>query len=116
MSDKQSTKKISAKAIMTDLKAELSDSDLMKKYGISFQALQDLFAKLVQAKLVPQAFFDKRAVNQAARPSAKPLSKSHTCPYCGFETAEKFKKCPRCGQDTSEWLDTVELTKMLTFE
>ena len=42
MSDKKPVKKISAKAIMTDLKVGMSDTELMEKYNISFQGLQDL--------------------------------------------------------------------------
>lgn len=98
---------------MNDLKAGLSDSELMHKYGISFQGLQDLFSKLVEAKLATQAYFQKRAMTQATlRP--KEDKKGRTCPYCGFSSGDQFTSCPRCGQDVTEWLDTVELTKILT--
>jgi len=106
-------KKINAKAIMTDLRDGLSDADLMKKYDLSFQGLQDLFSKLVEAKLATQAYFSKRAMSQMGAPIQQDETTS-TCPYCGYTTAQKIKRCPRCQQDTSEWLDTVELTKILT--
>lgn len=112
MPEKTPTKKINAKAIMTDLKDGLSDADLMDKYGLSFQGLQALFSKLVDAKLATQAYFDKRAMRQVGAHPAK--DEVTTCPYCGFSADKKFDKCPRCNQDTSEWLDTVELTKILT--
>lgn len=112
MSDKKTTKKISAKAIMSDLNAGLSDSELMHKYGISFQGLQDLFSKLVEAKLATQAYFQKRAMAQATLRAKE--DRGRTCPYCGFSSGQEFTKCPRCGQDVTEWLDTVELTKILT--
>ncbi len=113
--DDQAPKKISAKAIMADLKAEMTDPQLMEKYGLSFQGLQDLFAKLIDAKLATRAYFEKRAIKQAP---AKPIEqgKASSCPYCGYESPNKFQKCPRCNQDTSDWLDTVELTKILSFE
>jgi rubrerythrin len=104
-------KKISAKAIMADLKAELPDSELMEKYGISFQGLQDLFAKLIQAGLATRAYFEKRSMKQIEGRKEEPV---RTCPYCGYSSMDQFKECPRCHQDVSEWLDTVELTKMLT--
>ncbi len=105
-------KKISAKAIVADLKQGLSDGDLLSKYEISYNALQDLFGKLVDAGLATKAYFNKRAVQQArAKP---PGNKSLTCPYCGFSSDQPFKTCPRCRQDTSDWLDTVELTNILT--
>jgi rubrerythrin len=104
-------KKISAKAIMIDLKAGLTDKELMDKYDLSFQGIQDVFTQLMKANLATQAYFDKRAVQQAdSKPSKK---KDHICPYCGYSASEEFGKCPSCGQDTSEWLDTVELTKIL---
>ena len=112
MSDQKTPKKINAKAIMTDLKGGMTDSDLMSKYGLSFQGLQDLFAKLVQAGLATQAYFAKRAMANVGNPQKQ--EESHTCPYCGFSADEKFTHCPRCKQDTTEFLDTVELTKILT--
>jgi hypothetical protein len=96
---------------MADLKAELSDSDLMEKYGISFQGLQDLFTKLIQAGLATQAYFDKRSTKQVG---ARKETTVRTCPYCGYSSLDQFKECPRCHQDISDWLDTMELTKMLT--
>ncbi|MBI5251370.1 MAG: hypothetical protein HY912_17920 [Desulfomonile tiedjei] len=105
------TKKISAKAIMTDLKAGVSDSELMSKYGISFQGLQDLFGKLIEAGLATQAYFEKRAATQIEGRKEETV---RTCPYCGYSSMDQFSECPRCRQDVSEWLDTMELTKILT--
>lgn len=96
---------------MTDLKAGLSDSELIKKYEISFQGLQDLFQKLIEAGLASQSYFDKRALKLMSDHKEEP---ARTCPYCGYSAAEQFKQCPRCKQNVSEWLDTVELTKILT--
>jgi len=104
-------KKISAKAIMTDLKAGVSDSDLMRKYGLSFQGLQDLFQKLMDAGLATKAYFEKRAMSQVGQRKEETV---RTCPYCGYSSLDQFKECPRCHQDISDWLDTMELTKMLT--
>ncbi|MGB6067068.1 MAG: hypothetical protein WBG50_19855 [Desulfomonilaceae bacterium] len=112
VSDKKTTKKISAKAIMTDLKAGMSDTELMEKYEISFQGLQDLFGKLIDAKLATRAYFDKRAGKQVGLLNKKDTTR--TCPYCGYSSADPFKRCPRCHNDADEWLDTVELTKILT--
>jgi uncharacterized paraquat-inducible protein A len=110
--EKPSTKKINAKSIMTDLKNGLSDGELMEKYGLTFQGLQALFSKLVTAKLATQAYFDKRAMSQVV--TSPKTEEATTCPYCGYTADQKFDRCPRCNQDTSEWLDTVELTKILT--
>ena len=113
MAGAQKQRKISAKAVMADLKAEMNDQQLMDKYGLSFEGLQDLFSKLMGANLVTQTYLDNRAMKQALAPPDK--RKKTTCPYCGHEEEDKFVKCPRCNQDITEWLDTVELTKILTF-
>lgn len=105
-------KKISAKAIMTDLKEGLNDNDLMDKYGISFQALQDLFAKLIGAGLATQAYFNKRAMRSVGVRQKEVTVR--TCPHCGYGSTESFTTCPRCEMDASEWLNTSELTDILT--
>lgn len=112
VSEKKALKKINAKAIMTDLKDGLTDGQLMEKYALSFQGLQDLFSKLVEAKLATRAYFDKRAMKQTKGPAQE--DELTTCPYCGYSSDAVFDRCPQCNQDTSEWLDTVELTKILT--
>ncbi len=110
--ENQGPKKISAKEIIADLRDGLSDADLIKKYDISYKALQDLFGKLVEAGLATKSYFNKRAAQQAR---VMPQEKgAKTCPYCGYSSAEPFKKCPSCRQDTSDWLNTVELTNILT--
>lgn len=111
MPEQKTTKKINAKAIMTDLKDGLTDAQLMEKYDLSFQGLQELFSKLVAAKLATQAYFAQRAMGQRVAPTKK--EETTTCPYCGYTATARFETCPRCKQDTSEWLDTVELTKIL---
>ncbi len=107
-------KKISAKAVLADLKAGVTDQELMEKYKLSFQGLQDLFSKLMAAKLVTKTYFDNRAMKLAA--VRADTAKKSSCPYCGYEATQPFTRCPRCKQDTTEWLDTVELTKMLSFD
>jgi rubrerythrin len=111
MAEEKTTKKISAKTIMMDLKAGMSDAQLMSKYDISFQGLQTLFEKLVKAGLATQSYFDKRATQQTG---GQAKGKTLTCPYCGFTGSTAFRECPRCHQDVSEWLDTMELTNILT--
>lgn len=112
MAEEKPVKKISAKAIMADLKAGTSDSELMKKYAISYSGLQDIFSKLVEAGLATKAYFNKRALKQSSGPA--PENSTRTCPHCGYSAATPFTKCPRCEQEVSEWLNTVELTNILT--
>ncbi len=112
MADEKPTKKISAKSIMADLKAGSSDKELTKKYAISYDALQEIFSKLVKAGLATEAYFDKRALKQSS--ASAPEDSTRTCQHCGYSTATPFTRCPRCDQEVSEWLNTVELTNILT--
>ena len=112
VAEEKPIKKISAKAIMADLKAGSSDAELMKKYAISYSALQEIFSKLVKAGLATETYFNKRALKQ---PSVRsPEGSSRTCQHCGYSAATPFTRCPRCEQEVSEWLNTVELTNILT--
>jgi hypothetical protein len=106
------SKKISAKAIMADLKAGSTDAELMEKYGISIGALQELFAKLIEAGLATQAYFNKRAMRDIGLRQKSESGK--TCPHCGYSASQSFTTCPRCEMDVSDWLNTSELTDILT--
>jgi hypothetical protein len=112
VAEEKAVRKISAKSIMADLRAGSSDTELMKKYDISYGALQDIFSKLMVAGLATQAYFNKRALKQS--PALQSENSTRTCPHCGFSSASPFTKCPRCEQEVSEWLNTVELTNILT--
>ncbi|GEM_PF-1767978 len=52
--------RISAKAVVGDLKRGLSDSDLMARYGVSERGLQSLFQKLLNAGLVDKPTLESR--------------------------------------------------------
>jgi hypothetical protein len=106
--DRLHPKKIRATVILSDLRAGMTDEQLAAQYDISLKTLQDLFEKIIDAGLESQDYFSKRAAKQAAVPKTK------TCPYCGFTSRDPFTRCPRCNQDAAEWLDTVELTRILT--
>ncbi|MBI4964658.1 MAG: PilZ domain-containing protein [Desulfomonile tiedjei] len=48
----QATKKISAKDIMNDIRARMTDSDLIAKYKLSPEELQVVFRKLLDAEVL----------------------------------------------------------------
>jgi hypothetical protein len=53
--------KIGAREAVSDIRSGMSDADLMEKYGLSEKGLQMLFGKLVEAKLLDEAFLQKRS-------------------------------------------------------
>lgn len=114
MTEPKAPKKISARDIVIDLKDGMTDAKLMEKYDISLESLHDVFAKLVDAKLATKAYFNKRSVKQAEARVME--NETNTCPFCGYTSEMKFGMCPECNREPSEWLDTVELTKILSFD
>ncbi len=51
---------VNAKDILEDLEGELSDRDLMKKYGLSPKGLESMFGKLLASGLITQKTIDRR--------------------------------------------------------
>ena len=70
--------KISAKAIVSDLKRGLPDSDLMARYGVSERGLQSLFQKLLNAGLVDREIIEGR--DSSACGTSKPPSPREISP------------------------------------
>jgi hypothetical protein len=64
--------RISAKSIKSDIRSNLSASDLMKKYGLSTKGLETVFSQLMAAGLVDMAEISERY------PSYAPLLKART--------------------------------------
>jgi hypothetical protein len=86
-------RKITAREILKDIRAGLSDQDLMEKYTLSAQGLQSVFHKLVTAGAITQVELDDRV----------PISERTVdlglfiCPACGNIQGKEFITCPRCG-------------------
>ena len=59
----QFKRKIKAKDIVDDIRQGVTDSQLMRRYGLSVKGLQSVFTKLVQAKaILPGELFDRAPV------------------------------------------------------
>ncbi len=104
-------KKLSAKEVITDIRAGATDEFLMKKYGVSENGLQSLFQKLVAAKVITQDAINNRAsaIEEVEaviveEDEAKPVPPPSTfdraiyrCPACNIPQSHEFKICPQCG-------------------
>lgn len=66
---------ISAKSIVSDIRSDLSASDLMKKYGLSTKGLLKIFSKLISAGLVQPRELLERYPSCAPVLSENPASK-----------------------------------------
>ncbi|MBI5570671.1 MAG: YIP1 family protein [Desulfomonile tiedjei] len=84
--------KVSAKAAVADIRAGLSDSELMEKYGLSPQGLQSLFRKLIENNLVSAKDISRRATapSEPVSPPRQAISPPPQEPEGGSEPAAQF--------------------------
>jgi hypothetical protein len=86
-------RKITAREVLSDIRAGVDDAALMRKYQLSAQGLQSVLNKMVQAGMVTEEELDERV----------PLSERTVdlglfiCPACGNIQGREFIECPRCG-------------------
>jgi hypothetical protein len=88
---------VSAKDVLADIRAGLTDPQLSKKYGLSAKGLQSLITKLIKMGLIKHAELSQRP-RGAGLPVEQPTSPGRfTCPACGLHQEKHFSECPRCG-------------------
>ncbi|MEW6347701.1 MAG: hypothetical protein AB1646_01450 [Thermodesulfobacteriota bacterium] len=101
-------RQVSAKEVVTDLRAGKTDLELMRKYELSPKGLESLLNKLVQKGIVAPAELDSRKSRVTSAPEARPAeprtrpqapqpTSSFKCPSCGLPQAGDSEECPRCG-------------------
>ena len=128
-SDPSAKAKLSAKAVLADLKAGMSDDALKQKFGITDTGLQTLFSKLLQAGLVTQADLDARNENevevvevevieeipetfpekppQPQAPKPRQPLRLWRCPSCQAPQSKAHDVCPQCGVIVAEFQEKL---------
>lgn len=117
-------KTVSAREVAADIRAGATDESLMKKYGVSEKGLQNLFQKLVTAKVLTQAklaarklatddmrdFRGKEGEEKSTfpHPASHPAEPASKCPACDMPLSEASEACPRCGVIFSKFKDRPE--------
>ncbi len=84
-----SKQKIGAREAVADIKSGMSDAELMKKYGLSPKGLENLFRKLVEAKLLEESFVGERTASVAGDGGAKSGQASAPIPESGHPESGK---------------------------
>lgn len=118
-SAKRGKRKVSAKEVLGDIKAGLTDAGLMKKYGLSIKGLDALFARLLKERLVTEGDLFTRGSQLHGTvdilPSRRGMSPStdrtdpdqmsfrFRCPQCRSLEVEDYTVCPRCGFKVAEF-------------
>ena len=105
---------ITAADAVAKIKAGMTDSELMDTYRLSSKGLQDLFDKLVKAKLISRDEIDRRMptmdqtvdlrgmlddlkLDELSHELDEETSAVWTCPSCGISRDTEYEVCPECG-------------------
>ena len=113
-------RRVNAQEAVRDIKAGISDADLMENYRLSAKGLQDLFGQLVEAGLVAQAEIDRRSawidstvdligilrelgLDPTSKSQKTPAEVPSRCVACGAPQTMEFDECPMCGTNIAEF-------------
>lgn len=85
---------ISAREVVAEIKSEMRELDLMKKYRLSSRCILSLFDKLILTNLLDRADLDLcKGSHGAVAISAV------ECPPCQLPVHDESDKCPYCATD-----------------
>jgi hypothetical protein len=118
---------LSAREMAADIRAGATDEFLLRKYGVSERALQRLFQKLLDAKILTQNDFDSRTPDvlegeavaiedgQLKSPSdQESVQAEWRCPNCKKPQQIEYDECPECGVIVSKFEKLDQLRKRQT--
>lgn len=127
--------KVSAREVLTDIRAGMDNRGLKSKYGLSDKGLQSLFRKMGASGLLserevqmrqaalsapaepyqeeprPGKGSPKPAKHPAKPPKSRPTQVSWQCPACNASTPEEVTECPACGVIVAKYLALQEREK-----
>lgn len=92
-------RKLSARQVITDLRAGLSNDELMEKYNISPESLRYVFKRLVEARLMTELQYYQRmdlTESDLFRAFSDTSDKVLNCPRCGAHLSDDGQKCRFC--------------------
>lgn len=92
-------RKASARQVITDLRAGLSNDELMEKYNISPELLRYVLKRLVEAKLMTELQYYERmdlTESDLFRAFSDKPDKVLNCPHCGAQLADDGQECRFC--------------------
>jgi predicted transcriptional regulator len=111
---------VSAHEAASDIRSNMSDADLMEKYGLSSKGLQSLFEQLVDSGVVSQIELDRRmpwsdstvevlgvlrqfGLDRSFADEGKDSGVPSHCVACGAPQTMEFDICPSCGTNIPEF-------------
>ncbi len=96
-------RKLSARKVITDLRAGLSNDELMEKYNISPESLRYVFKTLVEAGLMTELqYYQRKDLTESDlfRAFSDKSDKVLNCPRCGAHLSDERQECPFCQTET----------------
>ena len=90
---------VKAKDVLRDIRAGMSDKNIMEKYRLSEMGLASLFKKLKKQGLIRRSDVGRgKPADSPPQPPTELIKKDPwRCPACGSEFDDQFDECPQCG-------------------
>lgn len=104
--------KVPLKRFLQDLRTNLTDQELMRKYELSAQAFVSLIKALLQKKYISQQDLARRKEINVKRDLVREsqfLATLCICPQCGHPHPEPFETCPACGAQVEDSVPCEEV-------
>lgn len=99
----KTTKLLRVRDVVQDLESNLSDEEILEKYGLTWGQLSKVYSKLYHRGYIDiEDLCRRREMRGSKGASHIPLvslddpEKMYTCIYCGFRSQAHFSTCPRC--------------------
>lgn len=107
MSGRDSSRNVNAKEALECIRGSMSNADIMEKFRISPLGYADLLKQLYLRKLISEEDMVRRGIRfKVAKPQTQPEKPREEEPVIP----------PQSSQYGEEFLDTVELTELLSFK
>lgn len=96
-------RKISARQIMSELRAGMTDRELMEKHNINAESLRYIFKRLVESGLITELqYYERLGLSESDLFRAFSDEPGHVlnCPRCGARLPEDGQECMFCKSVT----------------
>jgi uncharacterized protein (DUF433 family) len=110
--------KIKARDAVNDIRAGMTDAELMEKYDLSGKGLQSLFLKLFDIKAITQAELDQRSAGRQNTVSVQPIDGNDMTKdiRSGMTDSELMEKYGLSSEGLRFALQTLTDTKVISVE
>jgi hypothetical protein len=101
----KTTKVLKVSEILGDILSDVTDEELLEKYGLGWKQLERVYCKLFYGGFLARDQLWRRTRLRAGKPASHiPLAeiedagRVYECLICGYTSRLHFSACPRCRQ------------------